>query len=555
MDLPFLTTSPGDPVWIAIAFLGGIIARMGGLPPLVGFLAAGFILNLSGVTAGPFLEQAANFGITLMLFTIGLKLDVRVLLRSEILAVSVIHMAMSIIVFGALGALLKLAGFLVYAETDMTAVLIVAFALSFSSTVLAVKTLEEKGAMASTYGKVAIGILVLQDIAAVIFLAITTGKPPSVYALLLFGLYPARKVIIYFLERTGHGELTILFGILAAVGGASLFELVDLKGDLGALILGMLLASSPKAKELSKNLLVFKDIFLICFFLTIGLAGLPDWEALGQSLFLVLLIPAKALLFLWLFLGFRLRARSAVLSSLTLGNYSEFGLIVAAISVELGLLSVDWLVTLALTVALSFVVSALLGQRADTIYQRYRVRLRKWQRDHHLPHDAPVRLDGTRCLVFGLGRTGTPAFLALNEAFEGAVLGVDMESRSVERFTASDAKVLQGDATNPEFWSRLSGLGETVELVVLAMPNKNSNLSAARLLRERGYTGTIAATAMYSDDVGEMRLAGIDDVFNLYAAAGEGLAQHLHHHVRKGDRADDDATGDSVEGTPRGAQT
>ena len=102
-----------------------------------------------------------------------------------------------------------------------------------------------------------------------------------------------------------------------------------------------------------------------------------------------------------------------------------------------------------------------------------------------------------------------------------------MEQDVVERFTASSARAMVGDATNPEFWSRIVGLEGKVELVLLSMPNKDSNLAAAERLRERGYTGMIAATALYPDDVEDLRAVGIDDIFNLYAAAGEGLAQYL----------------------------
>ncbi len=527
MDFLPITTEPGDPAWIAIAFVTGLLARQGGLPPMVGYLAAGFLLNFFGVTGGTFLSQAADFGITLMLFTIGLKLDLRSLFKPEIYAVATIHMSLTILAFSLIGFIFSMIGVLLYAETDLVGVMVIGFALSFSSTVFAVKVLDQKGAMASSYGKAAIGVLILQDIAAVIFLVFTADKIPSVWALTLFALIPLRRFLDLMLRWSDHGELTILFGIAAALGGAALFEIVDLKGDLGALVFGILLSNSIKAEELSKALLSFKDLFLVCFFLTIGLSGLPNLEILAQSLILLLLLPAKLILFLWLFLGFRMRARGAVASSFILSNYSEFGLIVAAIAAKTGMVSLDWVVALAVAVAVSFVIAAALNQRADGFYQRFRARLRKWQRDHHLPHDTPVRLEDVKVLVFGLGRTGTPAFFALNEAFDGEVLGIDMEQDVVERFTASSARAMVGDATNPEFWSRIVGLEGKVELVLLSMPNKDSNLAAAERLRERGYTGMIAATALYPDDVEDLRAVGIDDIFNLYAAAGEGLAQYL----------------------------
>jgi glutathione-regulated potassium-efflux system ancillary protein KefC len=122
---------------------------------------------------------------------------------------------------------------------DHRKALILAFALSFSSTVFAVKVLEEKGEMGSLYGTIAIGILIVQDLAAVLFLAFSLGKVPMLWSLLLFALIPLRGVIGRILDRAGHGELLLLFGITFALGGAQLFEALHIKGDLGALLLGI----------------------------------------------------------------------------------------------------------------------------------------------------------------------------------------------------------------------------------------------------------------------------------------------------------------------------
>ena len=151
--------------------------------------------------------------------------------------------------------------------------LLLSFALSFSSTVFAVKTLQEKGEMNATYGTIAIGILVMQDIFAVIFLTASTGKIPHWYAIILFALPLLRPLFYKVLDWVGHGEMLVLFGIFfALVVGAGLFKFVGMKPDLGALILGMLLAGHSKASELSKALFNLKELLLVCFFLNIGLS-------------------------------------------------------------------------------------------------------------------------------------------------------------------------------------------------------------------------------------------------------------------------------------------
>ncbi|GAL24943.1 putative glutathione-regulated potassium-efflux system protein KefB [Vibrio variabilis] len=128
--------------------------------------------------------------------------------------------------------------------------ILLGFALSFSSTVFAVKTLQEKGEMNATYGTMAIGILVMQDIFAVVFLTASTGKFPEWYAIALFGLPLLRPIMFKLLDKAGHGEMLVLSGIFfALVMGAGLFELVGMKPDLGALIL--VCFSLPIARRLS----------------------------------------------------------------------------------------------------------------------------------------------------------------------------------------------------------------------------------------------------------------------------------------------------------------
>ncbi len=318
-----------DPLWILAAFILGFAIKQIGLPPLVGFLIAGFALNIFGVEGGETLDMIADFGIWLLLFSIGLKLKVKNLLRPEIWAVSSIHMILTIMVFGLVIFVLSYLGLSLFDGLTLSSSLLIAFALSFSSTVFAVKILEENGSMSSTHGRIAIGILIMQDIFAVIFLTISSGKMPSPWALALLALLiiPVllkKSLLAAIITKSGHGELLVLLGVLIPYGGAMLFSSVGLKPDLGALVLGVLLSGHPKAKELGNAMLSFKDIFLVGFFLTIGLSGLPDWETLGISMLFTIVLPFKVILFYLLLTRFKLRARTATLTSFNLANYSEF---------------------------------------------------------------------------------------------------------------------------------------------------------------------------------------------------------------------------------------
>jgi predicted Kef-type K+ transport protein len=151
-----------DPVFLAIAFVLGFAARQIGLPPLVGFLAAGFALNGLGFAGGPALDQFADLGVTLLLFSIGLKLKIETLLKPEVWAGASLHMVATVVVFGLVIFALAAAGVHLFAGLDLASSALVAFALSFSSTVFAVKALEDKGEMQSMHGRVAIGILIMR---------------------------------------------------------------------------------------------------------------------------------------------------------------------------------------------------------------------------------------------------------------------------------------------------------------------------------------------------------------------------------------------------------
>lgn len=219
--------------WIGIAFALGFVARRFGQPPLLGFLAAGFALEGFGARPDAYLGQLADLGVKLLLFTIGLKLEVRTLLRPQVWASSLVHMAVATGAFAALVYGLGVLEVGLFAGLSWPAALLIGFAASFSSTVFVVKVLEERDDSAAMYGRIAIGILIMQDIAAVIFLAASTGKMPSPWALSLLLLLPLRPLIHRLLTRIGHGELLVLGGLAATLGGAALFEFVGMKATSG----------------------------------------------------------------------------------------------------------------------------------------------------------------------------------------------------------------------------------------------------------------------------------------------------------------------------------
>ena len=509
--------------FLLFAFVCGLTVKLFGIPPLVGYLVAGFLLNFAGYTLTEDLTQIANLGITIMLFTIGLKLNIRDLSRREVWAGSVSHTLVWVgVITCCVYAIGAVAANFVDGLTWISAALI-AFALSFSSTVCVVKVLEESGESKTRHGRLAIGILVMQDVFAVIFLVAATGKLPSVWALALLALFPAMPIINKMINKSGHGELLPLTGFILALGGYHLFELVNIKGDLGALIFGIMLAQHEKASELAKSLLSFKDLFLIGFFLTIGLTALPDLSMIVLAIVFCLFIPLKAALFFGLFTSLRLRGRTAYLSSLVLSNYSEFGLIVGALAVSLGLLANSWLVVIALAVSISFVITSMLYRNSHSQYHNHKHTIKRFEKNERLKEDIYPTLHNAKFLVLGMGRVGRGAFNALSKLSDVSVWGMDADRVKVKELSDEGLNVICGDGEDVDLWDNLDI--KQIQLVLLALPSIQDSINITRQLKNAGYVGKVAAIARYEDEVSHLLENDVDKVFNFFTEAGLGFAE------------------------------
>ena len=526
MDFEWVAIALGDITWIILAFALGFLARLISLPPLVGFLATGFLLNYLGITSGETLQKLADLGITLLLFTVGLKLNLKMLIRPQVWSVATLHISIIIALFGAAIFGLALMNFPLFSGLDFRLSLMIAFALSFSSTVFVVKSLEDKGEMKSLHGRIAIGILIMQDLAAVIFLAVSAGKVPSAWALLLFLLIPLRPLFHHLLQKTGHGELLILYGLVLALGGAELFELGGVKDDLGALIMGVLISTHPKSAEMAKSILGLKDLFLVGFFLSIGMSGHLSLEALIIGLLLVPFIFAKSAFFYALMTAFKLRARTSLLATLNLTNYSEFGLIVVAIGVSNNWLDPQWLVVIAIALSLSFVIVSPLNRMDDRIYRRFRTFWTKFQRKERLPDDTLLDTHGATIAVFGMGRVGSGAYDKMRERHGETVIGFDFDTETIKKHQAKGRKVIYGDPSDADFWDKIEK-DHNIKLAMLALPNVQANLDAMEQLRQTSFSGRTAAIARFADEEDILRNSGAVAVFNIYTEAGAGFANHV----------------------------
>ncbi|MCK5828822.1 MAG: cation:proton antiporter, partial [Methylococcales bacterium] len=371
-----------------------------------------------------------------------------------------------------------------------------------------------------------IGVLVVQDVFAVLFLGISEAKMPSVWAAFLITLIIIARPFLYkVLNKSGHGELQILYGLVLALGGASLFEAVDLKADLGALVFGALLANHTKSQELAKALFSIKELFLLGFFLSIGMAGFPDNSILLVVAILLPFLLIKTSLFFLLFTQFKVRTGPATTTSIGLGNYSEFGLIVTTVAVSHQWVSQEWVIVMAVLVASSFAVSSAANNYTDNFYTRFSDWLDKFQRSIRLKGDEDIDLSGIQIIVCGMGRVGTGAYDQLIHQGEKHVHGLDSDEKIVLRQCKSGRKASTTDVSSPDFWSRLDIKNSEIKWILLCTSNVHANAITANLARQKGFKGFISSTTHYPDEDYTLTHAGVDAVFNIYAEAGVGLVQ------------------------------
>lgn len=526
MDFSWVALAVNDLLWIGLTFTLGFLAKQVKLPPMVGFLAAGFVLSTQNIVDKNLLTKMADLGITLLLFSIGLKINIRNLLRPQVWGVTVIHTTVSVIMLGLFIYALSLIGFSILLNIDIKNAALIAFALSFSSTVFVVKVMEDKGEMDALHGRIALGVLIIQDIFAVAFLAASTGKVPSIWAISLLLLIPFRFVLFKIIELVGRGELLILYGFLLAIGGAEIFELVGIKGDLGALVLGTMIATHPKADELVKNMLGFKDLFLVGFFLSIGLNGYPSLEIVLIALLITPIALLKGGLFFNLFVKFKLRARTSLLSTINLSNYSEFGLIVIAIGVSKSWIDSQWLIILALAISFSFIISAILSSNAHNIYKKYRNTWKKYQSEERLEFDQLVDLGDAKIAIIGMGVVGTGAYEQLLKEHTEKIVGVDINANTAMFHVSEKRNVIHGDPSDADFWGRVIQFHK-LDLVMLTLPKFNVTLAVVELLIESRFTGKIAAIAKFPDEIEQLKQAGVHTVFNTFVEAGAGFASNV----------------------------
>jgi glutathione-regulated potassium-efflux system ancillary protein KefC len=198
---------------------------------------------------------------------------------------------------------------------------------------------------------------------------------------------------------------------------------VGVSPDIGALLMGVMLAAHPEIEDLSDKLWSLKEVFLVAFFLQLGLSDLPNPSQVAHAIGLLGMLPLQGLLFFALFLLAGLRARTAFISSLALTTYSEFALITTGAMVKANLLTPEWNSTIALAVAGSLAIAAPLNRNSHALFSKFERFLTRFEKKSWHPGRLPESIGVAEWLIVGMGRTGLSAYLTLSQREAGCRSG------------------------------------------------------------------------------------------------------------------------------------
>lgn len=508
---------------ILFSIIGGLGASALRLPPLIGFLAAGFAISMTGLEEIPFIDHIAELGVTTLLFTIGLKLNPRDIAGPRVIGTATGHAVANTAIFAVLFGLAAFLPLRELAGLDPTALIYIGIATSFSSTVFVMSQLEEHNRSGSSVGRISIGVLVLQDIIAVGVLVFSSGKTPELWALLLPLVLLLRPIMSKMPDRMFRTELLVLTGIGIAVASYSFFELAGVSGSLGSLIAGIILSGHPVASRLSKALISVRELLLVAFFFKIGLGGLPDAGGFLIAGILVAFIVVKAMIFLVILQRAGMSNRTSALAALTLSNYSEFGLIVTSVAVAQGVLAGAWLPIMAIAVAGSFIVGSLMQSQQERIVRLLLRCVPEVSGERLAPDERPVIVRNADALVLGMGRVGTGVYHRLTDEYGLRVYGVDFNEERIQRLRAEGHNIIAGDVTDPELWHRIE-LDCSPRLFVLALPAHWDSIEVLKKIRSRHPNAVVASTTQVQRRKELLLDGGADVVVYLYDGAGEELA-------------------------------
>ncbi len=524
----------------------GFIGLMLRQPLIVSFIAVGIIAGPSALDIARSSDQIdllAELGIALLLFLVGLKLDL-----------NLVRTLGPVALMTGLGqvAFTTVFGFLIALGLGFGPIgsLYIAVALTFSSTIIIVKLLSDKREIDSLHGRIALGFLIVQDLvvvlAMIVLSAIGAGSGSDaalqdVLRVFGYGIAMLLAVILFIrfiadplVERLSRApELLVSFAIGWAALLAALGHYLGFGKELGGLLAGISLASTPFREAIAARLSSLRDFLLLFFFIALG-ASL-DLSVLSASvgaaiIFSLFVLIGNPLIVLSIMGALGYRKRTGFLAGLTVAQISEFSLIFMAMGVSLGHVAGDAMGLVTLVGLITIAVSTYMITYSHQLYRLVEPFLGRFERrSAGQEEDAwQPQTDRYEAIIFGLGRYGL-AMASELEKNGARVLGVDFDPVAVSYARQSGHDVVFGDATDPEFLAHLP-LGH-VDWAISTLPQHNTGVahddtrrSLLLSLRDLQFQGRVAIAAHGASAAADMRALGADLVLMPYRDAASEAA-------------------------------
>ena len=534
---------------LAIAAGVGAVGAILRQPLIVSFIAVGLLVGPSGLSLVRSEEQInllAHLGIAILLFLVGIKLDLQ-LVRSlgfVSLMTGLGQVAFTSIIGFFIGLALGL---------DTVTSLYVAVALTFSSTIIIVKLLSDKREIDSLHGQIALGFLIVQDLVVVLAMivlsavGIGTGEHGGRSIVLTVAAGVMLVAFVYLLvrfisdpltERLARApELLVVFAMAMAAAFAGIGDFVGLGKEIGGLLAGVALASTPYRDVIAARLAPLRDFLLLFFFIALGstldlsLLGASMTEAVILSLFVLIGNPFIVLVIMGA-MGYR--RRTGFLAGLTVAQISEFSLIFIAMGVSLGHIGNQALGLVTLVGLVTIALSTYMITYSHQLYAVFDPWLTIFER-RETPRE-PHGLEGEEniapdVIIFGLGRFGSAIGLRL-QAMGVNVLGVDFNPFAVRRLRESGLRTVYGDATDPEFVATLpfgaaKWVLSTIPDHATGVSHDDPRLTIIQTVRSLPVSARVAVTSHDPFQTARLLSAGADVVLEPFDDAADRASEIL----------------------------
>ncbi len=516
-------------VIIALATILALITRAIKQPPIIAYIITGIIvgplvLGLMTPDSSQTLNLFAQIGVAFLLFIVGLNLDLRVL--KDVGKVSLFAGLSEVIITGTIGGLIAYG-------LGMGSVnsLYLAVALAFSSTVVVVKILSDKKEIDTLHGRIALGILIIEDFIASIALMIipllsnisiiSIVKELAIGISLIISIFLVSHFILNrvldYLAR--NQEILLLFGISWALIIATLFSKLGFSVEIGALIAGMSLASSRYHLELAGKIKSLRDFFIVLFFVYFGsrLAGQVDILLIEKALlFSAFIVIGKPIIVMTMLRIFGYRKRTNFLAGSSLAQISEFSLIITLLGFSLGHIGQEIISLVILVAVFTIGISSYSIYYSHNIFERISHLLNIFENKKHREtkkHDKSYDV-----ILFGYHRIGYKVLKELKEKNKSFVV-VDYNPQVILHLGERGIDSVYGDAGSKELLEEL-GI-ERTKLIISTIPDRNINLIIQDKLKEIKSSAVFIATAEQPRDALDLYESGVDFVLVPHHLGGE----------------------------------